>query len=200
MVVVLDTSLKVTMNAKIIGSGTETIILAHGFGGDQSIWDKMIPSLAQRYRVVVFDWSFSGAAKDLNDFDLDKCSSFEAFADDLISLLVEMKLSSCVFVGHSMSGMVGCLASIKRPDLFNKLILVGASPRYLNDEDYEGGFELSQIQEIFVNIESNFQVWAAFFASLVVDVNDPISVEQFKGSLCRMRPDIALLLAKTLKN
>ncbi|KAF9617260.1 hypothetical protein IFM89_035204 [Coptis chinensis] len=196
--VVQDTSLKASMNARIIGSGDDTVILAHGFGGDQSIWDKTVSCLAQQYSVMVFDWNFSGATNDPSMFDPVKYSSYDAFAKDLIALLDEMNLSSSVFIGHSMSGMIGCLASIKRPDLFKRLVLIGASPRYLNSEDYEGGFEKPQIEEIFLNIESNFQMWATNFASLVVDAKDPPSVEQFSKSLGRMRPEVALSLAKTV--
>ncbi|XP_043725615.1 probable strigolactone esterase DAD2 [Telopea speciosissima] len=130
MVLMMEKSLWSSMNAKIIGSGKECVVLAHGYGGDQSVWEKIVPHLTKsRYRVLVFDWSFSGSVNDLNLFDLDKYSSLEAFADDLIVLMDEMNLTSSVLIGHSMSGMVGCIASIKRPHLFKKLILLGASPR-----------------------------------------------------------------------
>lgn len=120
------------LNARIIGSGTETIVFAHGFGTDQSIWDKITPCFSEKsYKIVLFDWAFSACVKDENLYDPLKYSSLEAFADDLISLLDEMKLKDVTFVGHSMSGMIGCLASIKRPQLFKRLVLLGASPRYI---------------------------------------------------------------------
>ncbi|PON44422.1 Alpha/beta hydrolase fold [Trema orientale] len=191
------------MNAKTVGSGSggETVVLAHGFGGDQSVWDKIVPYLARHCRVVVFDWAFSGAAvKDdgVSPFDPVKYSSYEGFASDLIGLLDELNLKTVVFVGHSMSGMIGCIASVKRPDLFSRLVLLGASPRYINTEDYEGGFEKSEIEHIISNIESNYYNWAAHFATLVVDTADPPSVDKFAKSLSRMKPDVALPLAKTV--
>jgi len=125
-------NLSTLLNARTLGSGTETIVFAHGYGTDQSIWDKITPYFTEKnYRVVLFDWPFSGAIKDQNLYDPSKYSSLEAFADDLISLLDQMKLKGVTFVGHSMSGMISCLASIKRPQLFKRLILVGASPRYI---------------------------------------------------------------------
>ena len=130
--VILETNLQEAMNARIIGSGRETMVLAHGFGADQSVWEKIIPYLTLHYQVVVFDWTFSGAVKDPNLFDPLKYSSYDAFANDLIALMDELDLKSSVFVGHSMSGMIGCIASIKRPELFNRLMLVGASPRYFS--------------------------------------------------------------------
>lgn len=126
---VMHKSLSAAMNARILGSGKDTIILAHGYGGDQSFWDKILPSLATRFQVLVFDWSFSGAALNHQAFDAAKYSSYDAFADDLISLLEEINFKSSVFLGHSMSGIIGCVASLKRPDLFKRLLLVSSSPR-----------------------------------------------------------------------
>ncbi|KAG2718555.1 hypothetical protein I3843_03G217600 [Carya illinoinensis] len=194
--VLLENGISTSMNSKIIGSGSEVIVLAHGFGGDQSVWDKILPSLAQHCRVLVFDWTFSGAVEDPNLYDPVKYSSYDAFADDLISLLDEMNLQSLVFIGHSMSGMIGCIASIKRPELFKRLVLIGSSPRYINMDGYEGGFGNSDIDQIIANVESNYQNWTSAFASLVVDAKDPLSVEKFAKCLKRMRPEVALPLAK----
>ncbi|KAL3535777.1 hypothetical protein ACH5RR_004238 [Cinchona calisaya] len=194
----MQKTLSTAMNARIIGSGNETIILAHGYGGDHSVWDKVISSLAQSYKVLVFDWSFSGAVKDLDLFDAAKYSSYDAFADDIIALLEEMNLKSCVFVGHSMSGMIGCIASVKRPDLFTRLVLVSSSPRFINSEDYEGGFEMPHVEQLLASIESNYEQWATSFASTVVDNNDPPSVDKYAETLKRMGLKTALPLAKTV--
>ncbi|KAL4328765.1 putative strigolactone esterase [Arachis hypogaea] len=123
------TALSALLKTRIEGSGSETIVFCHGYGTDQSIWDKVVPILAQNYRVVVFDWPFAGTVKDQKLYDPLKYSSLEAFADDLITLLTEIGIKSATFVGHSMSGMIGCIASLKRPDLFKRLVLVCASPR-----------------------------------------------------------------------
>ncbi|KAL6331119.1 hypothetical protein AAG906_009547 [Vitis piasezkii] len=195
---VIEKGLSAAMNARMIGFGSEAIVLAHGFGGDQSLWDKITPHLARSYRVLVFDWNFSGAVKDPSLYDSTKYSSYDAFADDLIALLDEFKLRASVFVGHSMSGMIGCIASVKRPELFKRLIFIAASPRYLNADNYEGGFERSEIEQIFANIESDFDKWASNFAPLAVDVNDPLSVEKVEKCIRRMRPEVALPLAKTV--
>ncbi|PPD93509.1 hypothetical protein GOBAR_DD09538 [Gossypium barbadense] len=188
--VALERSLEAAMNARIIGSGSETMVLAHGFGGDQSVWDKVLPCLTKHYQVVLFDWTFSGAVKDPNLFDPLKYSSYDAFADDLIALLDELHLeSSLVFVGHSMSGMIGCIASIERPQLFN---------RYINIDDYEGGFDDATIDGIISSIESDYENWTSNFALLVVDNSDPISVNNLAKCLKRMRHEFAVPLAKTV--
>lgn len=187
------------MNARIVGSGKETIILAHGYGGDQSVWDKIWPKLSECYQIVLFDWSFSGAVKDhQSHFDAAKYSSYEAFADDLIALADELNLDSSIFVGHSMSGIIGCITSIKRPRLFNRLILVASSPRFINLEDYEGGFEIPEMEEMFQNIEENYEVWSSSFARIAVDPSDPPSVEKFDKCLIRMGVEVALPLAKNV--
>ncbi|KAF8034400.1 hypothetical protein BT93_C0638 [Corymbia citriodora subsp. variegata] len=197
--VMLEKGLATPMNAKLAGSGAETVVLAHGFGGDQTMWSKIHPLLSRHFRVLTFDWGFSGAVKEQDGlFDQAKHSSYEAFAGDLIALLDELDLESTVFVGHSMSGMIGCIASVKRPDLFKRLILLVASPRYLNTDGYKGGFEAAQIDQILSSIESDYHGWAPNFASLVVDPRDPLSVEVFTKCLRRMRPEVALPLARTV--
>ncbi|KDP32313.1 hypothetical protein JCGZ_13238 [Jatropha curcas] len=201
--VALEIGLSKAMNARIIGSGSEVLVLAHGYGGDQSAWDKIVPNLSMHFRILVFDWIFSSAVTENQEgeglFDPEKYSSFDAFADDLISLIEEMNLKSpLVFVGHSMSGMIGCIASIKRPDLFQRLILIAASPRYINADNYEGGFKSSDIDSLIKNIETNFQNWVPCFAAVVMDSKDPESVEKFINCLSNMRPEIALSIAKTV--
>ena len=125
--------LSASMNTKISGTGDEIIVLAHGFGADQSLWENIVAPLEEKHQVLVFDWSFSGAFNDEvqsnHSFDALKYDSLHAFSDDLLSLIDEMNIKSCVFVGHSMSAMIGCIASIKRPHLFKKLVLIGASPK-----------------------------------------------------------------------
>ncbi|KAI3771547.1 hypothetical protein L6452_02712 [Arctium lappa] len=202
MVMKAEKSLSTAMNARIMGSGKQTLVLAHGYGGDQSVWDKILPMIHHtnnNYQLLVFDWSFSGAIKDPNTlFDPAKYSTYDAFSDDLITLLEELNLDSTIFVGHSMSGMIGCIASIKKPHLFTKLILIGSSPRYINSEGYEGGFNITDIEQLFSSIESNYDEWASGFASVVIDKNDQESVKMFEKSLKRMKPEIALSTAKTV--
>lgn len=120
-----------SLNARSIGVGKETIVLCHGFGTDQSIWHKVIPLLAESYTLVLFDWPFSGTVTDKSLYEHGKYTSYEPYADDLMSVIEEMNLKCVTFVGHSMSAMIGCIASIKKPHLFNNLILVTASPRSL---------------------------------------------------------------------
>lgn len=194
-------------NARFVGNGEQTVVLSHGYGGSQAVWDSVVPHLSRRFQVLLFDWNFSGATDDDDDDDdpqgkalevSSKYSSFTAFADDLISLIEEMNLNGVIFIAHSMSGMIGCIASVNRPDLFKHLVLIGASPRYLNSEDYEGGFDRTEVENMLTNIECNFQPWARSFVTFAIGVNDPPSIEKFARSFLAMRPDIALSVARTL--
>ncbi|XP_057967976.1 probable strigolactone esterase DAD2 [Malania oleifera] len=190
--------LAAAMKATIVGSGIESIILGHGYGADQSFWAKILPALAGHFRVLLFDWAFSGAVEDPTLFDPEKHSSLGAFADDLIALVDEVGFGPSVFVGHSMSGMIGCIASVKRPELFKRLVLIGASPRYINLEDYEGGFEKSNVEEMLTRLELDYDKWASFFSTFVVGAHDLPSVNLFYASLKRMRPKVTLSVAKTI--
>ncbi|CAJ1951847.1 unnamed protein product [Sphenostylis stenocarpa] len=185
------------LNARSLGLGSETIVFAHGYGTDQSVWEKIIPFFAEDYKVVLFDWPFSGAV-DPNLYDPFKYSSMEAFADELVTLMDQMDLKAVTFVGHSMSGMIGSIASITRPDLFKRLILLGASPRYLNTDDYEGGFTRSDVEQLLQDIEANYDNWVSAFSLLAVDPSDEPSVNKFRECLRRMRANVAAPLARTV--
>uniref|UniRef100_A0ACD6ATM7 Uncharacterized protein n=2 Tax=Avena sativa TaxID=4498 RepID=A0ACD6ATM7_AVESA len=118
------------LNPRIVGCGERTLVLSHGYGGSQAIWDKVLPHLSKSNKVLLFDWDFARAAAG-EDEDEERYT-FSRFADELVALMDEVKLKGAVFVGHSMAGMVGCIASIRRPDLFTHLVLVGASPRFVH--------------------------------------------------------------------
>jgi pimeloyl-ACP methyl ester carboxylesterase len=113
----------------VVGDGGVTVVLAHGYGVTQASWDKILPSISKADKVILFDWDFtSGAGVDDEE---EERYTFGRFADDLISLMDERQVRGAVFVGHSMSAMVGCIASARRPDLFAHLVLLCASPRYV---------------------------------------------------------------------
>ncbi|PUZ55983.1 hypothetical protein GQ55_5G257700 [Panicum hallii var. hallii] len=185
------------LNPRILGSGERTLVLSHGYGGSQAIWDMMLPHLARRNKVLLFDWDFS-SAPDAGEEGEQSCYTFSRFADELVALMDEMKLSGAVYVGHSFAGMVGCIASVKRPDLFAYLVLVGASPRYMNSEDYEGGFDKSDIEAMLGSIASDFRGWAEGFVPLAVGSADPSAVEPLARSFFAMDPRAAHGLARMI--
>lgn len=192
-----------SLNVRVIGSGLHTVVLAHGFGCTQSLWDYVLPSLVNggdtAYKVILFDWP-GASTTNLHDFDSSLFSKFyHAFAQTLLALLKQLQVNSCTYVGHSMSAMIGCIAAVSQPSLFNKLILVGASPRYLNERDYYGGFEQVDLDELYDAMAADFEGWAARFARLVVGVEDAgDAIERFTVTLSGMRPDVAISMAKVI--
>ncbi|XP_074308824.1 karrikin insensitive 2 receptor CA-like [Silene latifolia] len=185
-------------NLKIIGSGERVIVLAHGFGTDQSVWKHLVPHLVDEYKVVLYDNMGAGTTNP-DYFDFDRYSTLQGFAHDLLAILEEVNVTNCIFVGHSVSAAVGAIASVLRPDLFSKLIFLGASPRYLNDVDYYGGFEQEDLNQLFEAIESNYKAWCSGFAPLAVGGDmDSVAVQEFSRTLFNMRPDIALSVAQTI--
>ncbi|KAG8051454.1 hypothetical protein GUJ93_ZPchr0001g32432 [Zizania palustris] len=188
------------LNARIVGCGERTLVLAHGYGGSQAIWDKVLPHLTQTNKVLLFDWDFSGGGGGADDDDAaedeEQRYTFARYGDELVALMDEMDVSGAVYVGHSMSGMVGCIASVKRPDLFTHLVLVGASPRYINSEDYEGGFEQPDIDKMMAIISSDFHSWAEGFVPLIVGAAavEPLVARSFFA----MDPRVAHALANMI--
>ncbi|GAB2279610.1 Probable esterase d14l [Dionaea muscipula] len=185
-------------NVRVLGSGEQVIVLAHGFGTDQSVWKHLVPHLLGSYRVVLYDNMGAGTTNP-DYFDFQRYATLEGYAYDLLAILEELQIQSCIFVGHSVSAVIGSIASISRPDLFSKLIMISASPRYLNDVDYYGGFEQEDLDQLFEAMQGNYKAWCCGFAPMAVGGDmDSVAVQEFSRTLFNMRPDIALSVAQTI--
>ncbi|WCJ31349.1 alpha/beta-Hydrolases superfamily protein [Euphorbia peplus] len=185
-------------NVRILGSGEQVVVLSHGFGSDQSVWKYVVPYLLENYRVVLYDNMGAGSTNP-EYYDFERYSTMEGFVYDLLAILEELEVKSCVFVGHSVKSMVGVMASISRPDLISKLVTLCASPRVLNDKDYFGGFEREEIEEMFDGMRSNFKAWCSGYAPMIVGGDmESVAVQEFSRTLFNMRPDIALSYAQVV--
>lgn len=166
-------------NVHIIGEGDQTIVFGHGLACDQKIWDTILPYFEEDYQIVLYDYVGSGNS-DFSAFDQTRYSSMHGYAKDLLEVLEAIEAEQVIFVGHSVSAMVGILASIERPDYFKDLILIGSSPRYLNDvPNYHGGYDESDIEELITMMEMNFSGWATLAAASFMNNPDrPLLTEQ----------------------
>lgn len=185
-------------NAHIVGSGATTIVLAHGFGTDQTAWRDQVSDLADHFRIVLFDHVGAGGS-DLSEYSPHRYQNLRSFSADLIEMLDELRVSDAVYVGHSMSGMVGILAALDEPHFFRKFVLLGASPRYLNDGQYIGGFGRGDVDGLYEAMRTNYHAWASGFAPIAMQNADrPDLAHQFAAMLEAIRPDIALVLARVI--
>lgn len=184
-------------NVKVFGSGTQPMLFAHGFGCDQNMWRLVTPAFADDYEIVLFDYVGSGKS-DLPSYDADRYSTLDGYASDVLDICHELDLNDVIFVGHSVSGMVGVLAANREPDLFERLILVGPSPRYINDApDYVGGFEQSDIEGLLETMEKNYLGWANFLAPAIMKNPDrPELASELESSFCSTDPVIARRFAE----
>jgi sigma-B regulation protein RsbQ len=184
-------------NVRVSGSGTTPMLFAHGFGCDQNMWRLITPAFEPDFRVILFDHIGSGGS-DLSAYDPGKYASLEGYADDVVTLGRELGIRNGVFVGHSVSAMIGLLAAKKAPDLFDRLVLIGPSPRYINDEDYVGGFDEAQILELLEFLDSNHMGWSQTMAPVIMGNPDrPELSEELTNSFCRTDPEIAKRFART---
>ncbi|KAK3020760.1 hypothetical protein RJ639_047888 [Escallonia herrerae] len=187
------------LNVRLVGSGKKFLVLAHGSGTDQSAWQRILPYFLPNYKVILYDLVCAGSVNP-DYFDFRRYTSLDAYVDDLLCILDALGVDRCAYVGHSVSAMIGILASIRRPRLFSKLILIGASPRFLNDPDYHGGFEQAEIEKVFSAMEANYEAWVNGFAPLAVGGDVPAAVREFSRTLFNMRPDITLFVSRTVFN
>jgi sigma-B regulation protein RsbQ len=183
-------------NVQVTGRGQRAIIFAHGFGCDQNMWRLVAPAFADRFKVVLFDHVGAGAS-DLSAYSREKYSSLQGYADDVIDMIRELGLRDTVFVGHSVSAMIGVLAAKMAPELIERLVLVGPSPRYINDGEYIGGFAQEQIEELLEFLDSNHMGWSAAMAPTIMGNADrPELGEELENSFCRTDPAIARHFAR----
>ncbi|KAK4387603.1 putative strigolactone esterase DAD2 [Sesamum angolense] len=192
-------SLLEALNVRVVGSGERILVLAHGFGTDQSAWQRILPFFDRDHRVVLYDLVCAGSVNP-DYFDFRRYTSLDAYVDDLLHILDALRIERCTYVGHSFSATIGILASIRRPELFTKLILIGASPRILNDKNYHGGFERDEVEKVFSAMEANYEAWVNGFAPLAVGADVPDAVREFSRTLFNMRPDITLFVSRTVFN
>ncbi|MCA1565289.1 MAG: alpha/beta hydrolase [Acidobacteria bacterium] len=184
-------------NVKVGGNGTQPMLFAHGFGCDQNMWRFVTPAFADDYRIVLFDYVGSGKS-DLQAYSAERYGNLDGYAQDVLDVCAELDLKDVIFVGHSVSSVVGMLAAIREPERFDRLILVGPSPRYINDPPaYVGGFDRSDIVELLEVMEKNYIGWANFLAPVVMkNPERPELTRELEESFCSTDPKIARRFAE----
>ena len=184
-------------NVRVSGpDGAQPMVFAHGFGCDQNMWRFVAPAFEADHRVVLFDVVGMGGS-DASAWSLERYSSLDAYADDVLDIVHALDLRDVVFVGHSVSSMIGVLAAVREPERFAKLVLVGPSPRYIDDDGYVGGFARGDIDELLVSLESNYLGWSSGMAPVIMGNPDkPELGQELTESFCRTDPTIASAFAR----
>ena len=176
--------------------GAQPMMFAHGFGCDQNMWRYVWPAFADDYRIVLFDYVGMGGS-DAGAYNPARYSSLQGYADDVLDICRDLELRDVVFVGHSVSAMVGVLAAVAEQERFARLVLVGPSPRYLDDEEYVGGFKSEEIEGLLESLESNYLGWSSAMAPVIMGNADrPELGEELENSFCRTDPEIARQFAR----
>lgn len=183
-------------NVVVGGTAAKAMIFAHGFGCDQNMWRFVAPAFAGDFTTILYDQVGAGKS-DLTAYDTKKYASLDGYSDDLVEIGQALGLRNAVFVGHSVSAMIGALASIKAPDLFESLVMVGPSPRYIDDAGYKGGFSAQQIEELLSFLADNHMGWSQAMAPVIMgNPQRPELGEELTNSFCRTDPDIAREFAR----
>src|SRR5687768_1927193 len=183
-------------NVQVRGRGTKPLMLAHGFGCDQNMWRFVAPAFEDRYRTVLFDYVGAGAS-DLSAYDPERYGRLDGYAGDVIDICEALDLADVVFVGHSVSAMVGVLAAVAAPERFGALVLIGPSPRYINDGAYVGGFTADDIAGLLASLDSNYLGWSSAMAPVIMGNPDrPELGAELTASFCRTDPEIQKQFAR----
>jgi sigma-B regulation protein RsbQ len=183
-------------NVQIKGAGQKPMLFAHGFGCDQTAWRLVAPEFEADYRVILFDQVGAGGSE-VSAYNRTKYGTLNGYADDLLDICRELDLRDVVFVGHSVSAMIGVLAAIKEPERFDRLVLVAPSPRYIHDTDYVGGFTRADIEGLLELLDSNHMAWSSMIAPTIMGNADrPELGAELTASFCRTNPEVARHFAR----
>ncbi|ANY71295.1 alpha/beta fold hydrolase [Paenibacillus ihbetae] len=184
-------------NVKVTGYGTKALIFAHGFGCDQNMWRFVAPAFEEKYKVVLFDFVGSGKS-DIQAYDPNRYHDLNGYAQDILDICSALELKDAILVGHSVGATIGLLASIQRPEYFERLVLIGPSACYMNDlPDYIGGFEREDLVALLDMMDQNYQGWASYLAPVIMGNADrPELSEELELSFCATDPKAARLFAE----
>lgn len=172
------------------------MLFAHGFGCSQEMWRHVAPAFEDHNRVVLFDHVGAGGSE-LTAYDRSKYDSLHGYADDILDVIHDLDLHDVVFVGHSVSAMMGVLAAAREPSRFGALVLVGPSPRYLNDVGYVGGFDQPDIDAMLDSMDANYLGWSSAMAPVIMGNGDRLELAgELTESFCRTDPAIARHFAR----
>jgi sigma-B regulation protein RsbQ len=183
-------------NINIVGNGSKTMLLVHGYGCDQIMWRFLTPAFVEDYRIVLFDHVGAGKS-DLSQYSREKYATLSGYADDVLEIIEAVDGAPVILIGHSVSSMIGLLAAIKKPASFERIIMVGPSPCYINDGDYVGGFTRSDIDGLLQTLEENHLGWSQAMAPVIMKNEDrPELAAELADSFCRTDPRIAKHFAR----
>jgi sigma-B regulation protein RsbQ len=183
-------------NVRVLGRGPRTIVMAHGYGCDQNMWRFLVPAFEDDYRIVLFDYIGHGQSQ-VSAFDRTRYATLQGYADDVLDVCEALAVRDAVFIGHSVSAMIGIIAAQKEPTRFESLVLVGPSPRYVNDAGYVGGFTREDIDGLLDFLDSNHLGWSSTMAPVIMgNPERPELSAELANSFCRTDPEVAKHFAR----
>lgn len=184
-------------NVTVRGNGKHTMIFAHGFGCDQNMWRHVYPAFENTHKIVLFDHVGAGNF-DLSAYSFTKYDALEGYAQDIVEIFKELDIKNAIFVGHSVGAIMGLIAANSEPSLFEHLILVSPSPSYINHENYVGGFNQAEIEELLESLNKNHLGWSMTMAPVIMGNPDRQELgEELAENFCKTDPEIAKHFAKT---
>ena len=135
------------------GSGAETVILIHGFGGDLDNWLFNIEALAENATVYALDLPGHGqSVKAIND------PSLPVLAMTIVSFMNAMGIKSAHLVGHSLGGAIAMEIAREAKDRVKSLTLISSAGlgSDINSEYIDGFINASSRRDLKPVVEQLF--------------------------------------------
>lgn len=187
-------------NVSVIGNKTfnSTLLFVHGFGNDQTVWSRLIPAFSKKHQIVLID-NVGASKTNRNYFSKSRYQKLDKYVDDLLDVCDTLEIRDAILIGHSAGAMISMLSAIRAPECFSKVVTIGASPRYLNDTDYYGGFTISDIRDTYAAIQSNYIEWITSFSKIAMQNQDnPELADEFAKTLKDIPSELALTVLHSI--
>jgi pimeloyl-ACP methyl ester carboxylesterase len=105
-----------------VGGSGPPIVLVHGLGGMASNWRLVAPELAGERRVIVPELPGHGGSA-----PLEEAQNIDPYADAVLAVADAEDAVPAPWVGHSLGGLVGLRAAVRRPDAITGLVLAAGA-------------------------------------------------------------------------
>lgn len=178
-------------HVQVLGAGQAPLLFCNGFNCNQQVWHYLTPALAAQHQLILFDQMGVGKA-DRTAYDPAKYATLWGYAQDVVEICRALQLREVVLVGHSAGCIVALLAAILAPEHIAKTVLLAASPHYLNEPGYYGGFERADLEQVLAEMHANYVQWASTFATMLLgQYHAPALSHELVECATQADPDLA---------
>jgi pimeloyl-[acyl-carrier protein] methyl ester esterase len=147
-----------SLHVETLGRGTDLVLL-HGWGMNAGVWAPVLDNLADRFHVHLVELPGHGASP---------CDPACSTLADWAGAVREAVPRGAAWIGWSLGGQVALRAALDAPDEVASLVLVAATPRFVQDADWPHAMEKATFRQFADNLAADHGATLERFLALQV--------------------------------